>query len=162
MSKVFGNLFKPIGPQTASSRPPQDPSNRSSTFPVNSFLTALAVAVVGGLLIGGAGFGFSGPENELMGADLGGALVTGVAASLGSFVGGLLAGALSKELIGPFSAVPIASLVLMASWIAAGVTDSLVLLLGATVVPMGAGVAIGFVIGTGIRNLTEKAKENLS
>ncbi|MEX2586499.1 MAG: hypothetical protein WD602_00705 [Actinomycetota bacterium] len=166
MNSSFRNLFKPIGPETVTSNPPRTWQGSSgagssgSTFPLNEFLLALAFALVGALVVAGALFGFSGSPNELMGENLGNMMVAGVAATLGSFVGGMLAGGSAKELVGPFSAVPVASILLVGIWAAAGVTDSLLLLTGATFIPMGAGVAVGFLVRAGVQTLAEKAKRS--
>lgn len=161
MKNSFSNLFKPIGPETVTSNYRQTDSSNPSTFPLNEFLVALAVAMAGSLVVAGAMFGFSGPQNELVGENLGNLLLVGVAVTLGSFAGGAGAGASAKELVGPFSAVPVASILLMGIWIAAGVTDSLLLLAGTTFVPMGAGVAVGFMVKTGVQVLAERSKQNL-
>lgn len=159
MGNTFRNLFKPIGPETVTSKASPSGAPRQSTFPLNDFLLSLAVAVAGALVVAGVLFGFNGPQNELIGENLGNLVVTGVAATLGSFAGGLLAGGSAKELLAPFSAVPIASMLLMGIWIAAGVTDSLLLLAGATLVPMGAGVAVGFMVRAGVQTLTERSRQ---
>lgn len=161
MKNSFSNLFKPIGPETVTSNYRQTNSSHPSNFPLNEFLLALAISVAGALVVAGALFGFSGPQNELVGENLGNLLVVGVAATLGSFAGGAGAGASAKELVGPFSAVPVASILLMGIWVAAGVTDSLLLLVGTTFVPMGAGVAVGFMVKAGIQALAERSKQNL-
>lgn len=165
MKNPFGDLFKPIGPETATSKPSKSTygyqaQHEGTPFPLNEFLLSVALAVPCALLVAAIGFQFNGPQNDLVGADLGNLLVTGVAATIGSFAGGLLAGGFARELVGPFSAVPIASMLLMGIWIAAGVTDSLLLLAGATFVPMGAGVAVGFAAVTGLRLLAERTKQN--
>lgn len=172
MKSALANLFKPIGPETVTSKPvrsspvagygqaqPVPFQDRLNEFPIESFALALGLCVGGALLVAGAGFGLSGPPPELVGIDIGNYVVVGFAATLGSFFGGLLAGAFSKELVGPFSAVPMAALLLIGIWMIIGVTDSLLLLMAATFVPLGAGVAVGFLVGTGLRSLGEKTKQ---